>query len=281
MKIAIVILNWRDADATIRCASMLLNKFESTCIYIVDNNSGDGSYEKLQISLSHCKVSQSGANGGYTAGNNFGLAAAFSDGFEAALILNNDVLPYFDDQFEDVVTTLLRTNEFNLIGVQVKDQFNKIVFPQQPSLFMRKLFSSVLIDDSLPLICGCAMLISRKMYNSFGGLHEPYFMYCEELEYSIRVTANNGRVICPSELGFVIRDEHEIRRPYVYYYQTRNLLSLVRTYAKSEKALLVALVVILSFKQALFSMKIINVIRTFQGIISAFTEQTGQNKSVH
>lgn len=101
-----VILNWRSAEMTLRAAEAALRALEGIdgALVIVDNNSGDGSFEVMSAVVAArgwdkgaqaVRVLQSGRNGGFGAGNNFGIRAGLPDGSKPdfVYILNSDAFP--------------------------------------------------------------------------------------------------------------------------------------------------------------------------------------------
>jgi GT2 family glycosyltransferase len=282
MRLAIVILNWQKAEATIRCATTLIDSFTDRLhIYIVDNNSCDGSIEQFCKWLPKCRIVSNVENSGYTGGNNLGLRAAFLDGNDAVLLLNNDVEPRLSKDFISLVANIVTTNPNTLIGLSVHNILGRQVFPHKAGLFMRTLFRACAVDTMTPLICGCAMVVPRAAFERIGELYEQYFMYCEELDYSVRMAISGGCVICPKELGYVVRDDEEVRRPYVFYYQARNLIHLIMLHAQNKKILLVILSAIITIKQSLMSGRFINFLMTLRGIIAALQGHTRRNPAAH
>lgn len=101
-----VILNWRSAEMTLRAAEAALRALDGIdgALVIVDNNSGDGSFEVMSAVVAArgwdkgaqaVRVLQSGRNGGFGAGNNFGIRAGLPDGSKPdfVYILNSDAFP--------------------------------------------------------------------------------------------------------------------------------------------------------------------------------------------
>ncbi len=95
-----VILNWRTADMTRRATEAALVAMEGVegALVVVDNDSGDGSFEALSAAFAghrRVRVIQSGRNGGYGAGNNVGIRAGLPDGTapDYVYILNSDAFP--------------------------------------------------------------------------------------------------------------------------------------------------------------------------------------------
>lgn len=105
-----VILNWRTADMTLESCAAARREMRglSGAITIVDNDSGDGSFEKMSAEVAAhgwdrpadpadvpVRVLQSGHNGGFGSGNNFGIRAGLPGGArpDYLYILNSDAFP--------------------------------------------------------------------------------------------------------------------------------------------------------------------------------------------
>lgn len=97
-----VILNWRTPEMTLRAAEAALREMEEIAgeIVIVDNASGDGSFERMSEAVrengwDRVRVIASPVNGGFGAGNNIGIRAGLSDGERAdyVYVLNSDAFP--------------------------------------------------------------------------------------------------------------------------------------------------------------------------------------------
>ena len=101
-----VILNWRSPEMTLRAAAAALLALEGmqAALVLVDNASGDGSFAAMAAAVSsrgwdrgpaQVRVLQSGRNGGFGAGNNFGIRAGMPDGSKPdyVYILNSDAFP--------------------------------------------------------------------------------------------------------------------------------------------------------------------------------------------
>src|SRR5262245_53234050 len=102
-----VILNYRTADMTLEAAGGLaraLAHIPDSRFAIVDNDSQDGSFEKLTAAVARssfadrCKVLASGHNGGFGSGINFAIRQnlASGDPAEYFLLLNSDAVPAED-----------------------------------------------------------------------------------------------------------------------------------------------------------------------------------------
>lgn len=116
-----VILNWRTPDMTLQSVAAALVALEGIegALVVVDNDSGDGSFETLSAAVvangwdrgpQRVRVLQSGRNGGFGAGNNFGIRAGMPDGSrpDYVYILNSDAFPA-----PDAIQALLHHMEAN------------------------------------------------------------------------------------------------------------------------------------------------------------------------
>src|SRR5512143_3495530 len=91
MKIAIVVLNWNQRDATVACLDSLARAdLQGAEVFVVDNGSRDGSVEALRARLPAERLVLLPENRGYAGGNNAGMRAALEAGAELVLLLNND-----------------------------------------------------------------------------------------------------------------------------------------------------------------------------------------------
>ncbi len=106
-----IILNYRTAAMTLEAAEAARRAMAGTGgeIVIVDNDSDDDSFGLMQQAVAQhgwadVRVVQSGRNGGFGAGNNFGMRAGMADGSRPDFyyVLNSDAFPD-----EGAITALL------------------------------------------------------------------------------------------------------------------------------------------------------------------------------
>jgi hypothetical protein len=95
-----VILNWRTAPMTLRAVAAATRAMDGLpgAITVVDNDSGDGSFEALVAGTAdnpRVRVVQSGRNGGFGAGNNVGIRLGLPGGVRPDLVyvMNSDAFP--------------------------------------------------------------------------------------------------------------------------------------------------------------------------------------------
>ena len=103
--VQVVVLNWRTPDLSLAAVEGALRELEGLDggVTLVDNDSGDGSFERMAAAAEACgwpatgrfALVQSGWNGGFGAGNNHGIRQGLPDGRRPDLVylLNSDATP--------------------------------------------------------------------------------------------------------------------------------------------------------------------------------------------
>jgi len=147
VRTAVVILNWENAPATIRCIDAVQRMtHRDTRTYIIDNGSADGARDLVRRHLETTGLTVdewtfaastgrldrtadakrgptpatadyvlNDVNLGYGGGNNVGIAMAMNDGADAIWILNNDARPD-PDALDEVVAMAATRADVGMVG---------------------------------------------------------------------------------------------------------------------------------------------------------------------
>lgn len=93
-KVSIILVNYKNYKDTIKCLDSLKKvMYQNLSIIVVDNNSKDDSFEILkEYEDDRIIVMESGFNGGFAFGNNFGIRKALENDSDYVLLLNNDTV---------------------------------------------------------------------------------------------------------------------------------------------------------------------------------------------
>jgi N-acetylglucosaminyl-diphospho-decaprenol L-rhamnosyltransferase len=203
-----VILNWRTAEMTLQAAKAAVVAMEGItgAIVIVDNDSGDGSFEALTAGVAGwdgVRVVQSGRNGGFGAGNNVGIRAGLADGSRAdyVYLLNSDAFPAPDairalrDHLESHRQTGFAGSYIHgPDGVAHRTAFR---FPSIASEFegamrfgpVSRIFRSKIVAQPIPeqtgrvdWLAGASLMMRQNVLDKIGLFDEAFFLYFEETE---------------------------------------------------------------------------------------------------
>jgi GT2 family glycosyltransferase len=243
-RVAVVVLSWNGRRYTEECLHSLVAQRTPHRVYVVDNASADGTAEAIRIGFPHARVIINAVNMGFAAGNNVGLAAAFADGADAALVLNNDAT-LESDTLERLVEAVTAHPDAGILSPL-------ILFEASPHTIW---FAGARISpwrgnsthehygaarDAIPpdirpiaRATGCAMLITRACYQRIGGFDEPLFMYFEDLDYSLRARQQGfGILLVPQAVVYhqVSASAGGPKSGTAMYYTARNAITIMERY---------------------------------------------------
>lgn len=203
IRVGIVLLNWNNFEDTARCLDLLmLDLDDRDVIYVVDNASSDGSYERLVArygddSNSRVHLLRNEANLGFSGGCNTAIRSCLDNGADYVLLLNNDCVPLYHSFIGQGVMALEQDAGAGIAG-------GKILFwPPDGRIwstggYVRRLGSEVHIGHGQfdvgqydqpakrDFISGACMLIRTTVFEELGLLPEAYFFGKEEWEFSLR-----------------------------------------------------------------------------------------------
>jgi len=205
--LSIIILNFRTLELTqncVRSVRLALSNFKGSYeVIVVDNASGDGSYEALQVlEDQNCSVFLSPKNGGFAYGNNFAAARAKGEYLfflNSDTILYSEVLPSMlrcmqEDPSIGAMSCLMEDGEgVPLVTGHAFENFRtlflqSIVKPLLPEplyhLYRRKK-TTVHLENATKeadWVSGAALLMKRSLFEKIGGWNENFFMYMEDEE---------------------------------------------------------------------------------------------------
>lgn len=216
MKLLAIILNYKTADMTLESLAALMRElapFPDARVTIVDNDSRDGSFEKLREAVARrpdadrIEVVASEYNGGFAYGNNFAIRRALAAGQrpDYFYLLNSDAFPD-PGCVKSLVDFLDRHSEAGIAGSYVhgpEPEPHKTAF-RFPSLaselestlgvgLVSRLLEPWIVALPFPTqtrqvdwLAGASMLIRRKVVETIGLMDETYFLYFEETDYCLQ-----------------------------------------------------------------------------------------------
>ncbi|MCV2888365.1 glycosyltransferase family 2 protein [Ruegeria aquimaris] len=208
-----VILNYRTPDLTVRACEAALREMQDLPgeVIVVDNASDDGSVERLQQEAAargwdrdgRLRIVESGRNGGFGAGMNFGMRAGLSDGSapDFYYLLNSDAWP--DPgcilKLRDFLVATPKAG-FAASAVRGEDHDphqTAFRFPTAAGEFeaaartgpISRLLRNRIVPMPLPRsrirvdwASGASLMIRREVIEATGGFDETFFLYFEETD---------------------------------------------------------------------------------------------------
>lgn len=205
----ILTLNYNDANTTIDFIHSVENYNVVNLILVVDNNSTDDSYLRLKRLENHkIRVIRTDYNGGYGAGNNFGIKyLANHGGTEYVLQCNPDVF-ISEKTIIALYTFLKRHDEYVIVAPFMLNKYGEkesnSAFPLATKwqyilsldIILNKFLSlnayKNLIDctdeyKEVDAVAGSLFMMDLKKMIHGGMYDEHIFLYCEEMSLGIKL----------------------------------------------------------------------------------------------
>ncbi len=213
--LSIIILSYNTWKITRDCLFSIKDSLKTsrlkTEIIVIDNNSTDGSAEKLQKLKKHFQnpklnVYALKKNLGYAKGNNFAVEKASS---ENILLLNSDVLIQ-NNAIEKLYSFFLKNHKkYQFIGPKLlnpdlTNQHSAGYYYSLPVVFAALFLKA----DSLGItrfspskqkevdwVSGAAFITKKKYYQKIGGFDENIFMYFDEIDFFLRARKQGFKIL--------------------------------------------------------------------------------------
>lgn len=209
-----VLLNYRTADMTLKALEVAVRETAGIAgtITVVDNDSRDGSYEKIRDTVAargwdRVRVVASGRNGGFGAGNNVAMRLGLPDGSKPDFVylLNSDAFPE-PGSIQILLNALLANPKLGFAGGHTFGQdgaFHNTAF-RFPSIqsefesaaatgFISRLLRRHIVAIPEPTtsmdvdwLAGASLMIRRQVLDDIGLFDERYFLYFEETDLCLR-----------------------------------------------------------------------------------------------
>lgn len=201
--LALIVLNYNSASNTIFCVNQLLDLGEDYRIIVVDNKSTDNSQITLKTMFaedSRVDFICAEHNGGYSAGNNFGIRYAINKyAVRYIAILNPDVIVPERRVFERMMAVIKSYEKIGVVGasmINAEGEYNPSYsgwsIPSSKELvtdhclFRRHKAKSQTLKmigysvAQVDCVVGCFFMADVKILQEVGFLDENVFLYNEE-----------------------------------------------------------------------------------------------------
>ena len=262
-QVAIIIVNWNGKQDTLACLSSLrLDRYPSKQILVVDNGSGDQSPAAIRRSFPEVTLIETGANLGFTGGNNVGIRRALKDGAHYLYLMNNDTVSEpaalcrlvevaESDPRIALVTPVIhyfdRPGDVWFAGASINLARGDAAHDN------RRVPSRADPPREIPWASGCAMLVKADWMRALGGFDERYFLMWEDVDLCLRLRKLGGSIVLVPAARVWHKVSRSLAKPSTnaWYYYIRNNLLMLRLHAAGDYPTASVLIVARRLREAL------------------------------
>lgn len=232
-KVAVIILNYKVKDDTLKCiSSVVKSTYQTKEIIVVDNNSQDQLGKALKEFI-NIEFIQNNKNLGYSGGNNVGIKKALSDGADYIFVLNPDTKVE-----ENTISSLVETLENEKADIEsskIYFQNSNIIWYAGGKMDLKNVLGSHRgVDEKdkgqynevaeTDFATGAAIFIKRRVFEKIGLFDERYFLYYEDADFCMRAKKAGFKIIYAP--GAIVYHKNAtstgLGSPLQDYYITRN-----------------------------------------------------------
>ena len=253
-------------------------------VIVVDNASDNQEAEQISNKFPYVKVIKSEKNLGFAGGNNLGIKASKG---KFIFLINNDT--YFEDfNVQALIDRLNNSSDIGIVCPKIRfawsprpiqfagyTPLSNITIRNQAIGFGEEDHGQYETAHPTPYAHGAAMLIKREAIDKVGLMPECYFLYYEELDWSMMFTRAGYQIWYEPKCTVYHKESQATGQhsPLRTYYITRNRLLLIkRNYHGITKWLsyiyIIGVVGVRDILRYLFTGRFSHIKATSQGILS-------------
>ena len=237
-ELSIVTINYNGLKDT--CALIESIPFnDKTEVIVVDNASNNDEASEIEQRFPHVNVVRSEKNLGFAGGNNLGIQAAQG---KYLFIINNDTI-FKDFNVQALIDRLESTPKIGIVCPKIRfawgtnliqyagyTPLSKITVRNRAIGFGEEDKGQYEMAHPTPYAHGAAMLVKRTAIEKVGLMPECYFLYYEELDWSMMFTRANYQIWYEPKCTIYHKESQATGQnsPLRTYYITRNRLLLVK-----------------------------------------------------
>ncbi len=267
-----IVVNYNAGIWLERCVESIFLSDHAVDLYVVDNASSDGSFQKVKKSSenhANLHLIENKENLGFAKANNIVLNTTNADYYA---LINPDCIVE-PETIGFLVEQMQLDRQVGLAGVKILNEDGSVQktskrrFPTPENTFIRILgvshwfknkekFADFDYGDQLEVtdeadriekqfveaISGAFMMVRREALNHVGGLDEGYFMHCEDLDWCKRFWLHGYKVAHYSQVAVThVKGKSSTTRPYrVNWYLHKGMLRFYRKFYRKQYGRLVS-----------------------------------------
>ena len=267
--VSIILVNYKTKDLTRNCINSIVEKTQNLSyeIFVVDNDSQDGTCEMIKTEFPWVKLIENPKNSGFGAANNLAIRQSSSKYVfllnTDTILVNNAIKILCDFMDSNITVGACGANLYdeNMEHVHsygvfptVKRQFLKTFmlrwfFPKELRAMKDKGLNEKNSLKSVDYITGADVMIKKSVLDEVGIFNERFFMYFEENELQFRIRKAGYEIFINPEAKIIhLHDKSPKKREKMYYeYKKSQYLFFRLCYANKKNVFWIKMLMILKF----------------------------------
>jgi N-acetylglucosaminyl-diphospho-decaprenol L-rhamnosyltransferase len=218
MDLSVVVVSYNTRDLLRACLTSVISTMSSTAnyeVFVVDNASLDGSAAMVKDTFPRVRLMANRENRGFAAANNQAIRESTG---QYVILLNPDTL-VMDGALERMAKFMEGHPNVGAVGPRLvfpdgSFQHSAFSFPTLPMIFfdffplnhrlinsrLNGRYARALYDagDPFPIDhpLGAGLMVRRRTIEEVGSLDERFFMYCEEIDWCMRIKEAGWQIFC-------------------------------------------------------------------------------------
>ena len=211
MELSIIVVNWNTREILDKCLASIYSSQTTISydIWVVDNNSSDGSVQMIDKKFPNTHVITNETNAGFARGNNQAIMESSAD---YVMLLNPDTI-IEENVLQGLFGYLEEHQDVGAVGPRLLNPdgtLQESAYPE-PTLWREfwRLFHldhfkhygaypmaewSISDPRDVDVLVGACFLVRRKVLDQVGLLDENFFVYSEEVDFCKRIRDYGWRI---------------------------------------------------------------------------------------
>ena len=258
-KVSIILVNWNGREDTANCLKSLKKlDYSNYEIIVVDNGSTDNSQNYLKTIFPNIILIENIKNEGFGKANNIGMRWCLNNSDATYFFIINNDTKIRKDTLSQLIRTAASASNIGIVTPKIYFMDSENIVWFAGGYFDVKRGSARVIGvheldkgqydipTEITFATGCAMLIKKSVIENIGMFDERYFVYEEDVEFSLRVIKYGYKIfyepnaivyhrvnasIRKSDVFSGILSPKNSRACFYYYYLVRNRLFTMKKHA--------------------------------------------------
>ncbi|MCA9365072.1 MAG: glycosyltransferase family 2 protein, partial [Candidatus Moranbacteria bacterium] len=177
--------------------SVFQSSYTNGEIIVVDNDSTDGSFEKIRNQFPRIHAIKNTKNDGFGKGANLGIRFALEKMADFVFLLNPDAT-IEKDTIKKMVKKMERNDDLGIASPTIIDEKTnniwfgggKILWTKMRAIHTLEKYDGTKNVVKTEYVCGCAMFIRKEVFKKTGLFDERFFLYYEDADLSLSAKKN-------------------------------------------------------------------------------------------